>query len=184
MAAPHVFTIFCAKLTDAVTPWTMCWDYWFLKLIPISLKLSNTCQFLNAMQICMRYAHWDFLLNSCPSSSCRRWVVTSGTSRWTRRRRWPTLFTWWRAARVAWTRKATAANRWTKLPDINHCSSNSHQQPQWRNLDTASGNNRQPAPAPLSPSHSSETQTLCCPLRTNGGEPRAGWVHFCSFCPL
>lgn len=46
----------------------------------------------------------------------RRWAVTSGIFRWMRRRRWPTLFTWWRAARAAWTRKGTVANRWTKLP--------------------------------------------------------------------
>lgn len=49
---------------------------------------------------------------------CRRWAATSGTSRSTRRRRSPTSSTWWRAARAAWTRKATAAaNRWTRPPE-------------------------------------------------------------------
>lgn len=82
-------------------------------LYSVCSRTVRVCVFIHTYKCTVKHAN---LRPSVPPSRLRRlWVVTSETSRWTRRRRWPTLFTWWRAARAAWTRKATAANRWTEL---------------------------------------------------------------------
>lgn len=93
---------------------------WKRPLYVFSILFSTTDTLI---RVIMRKKDWrpgPKTLNSTLSFSFlllflrRLWVVTSGISPWTRRRHWPTSFTWWRAARAAWTRKGTAANRWTK----------------------------------------------------------------------